>query len=86
MQIITDVLAEKEVGQQKIRRSRKKNKKRPKLDADMAAAISQLRAHLLGEEVKVAVVTPVKETVSAGKALLNMGQRFSSWITSLVKS
>ena len=81
---IADVLADKEVAQQRTRRSRKKQSK---LDADMTAAIlSQLRAHLLGEEVKMAVVTPVKETVSAGKALLNMGQKLSSWVASLVKS
>jgi hypothetical protein len=71
---------------QTTRRSRKKTKKQPKLDADMTVAISQLRARLLGEEVKMAVVAPVKETVSAGKALLNMGQRLSTWVTSLVKS
>ena len=52
----------------------------------MTVAISQLRARLLGEEVKMAVVTPVKETVSAGKALLNMGQRLSSWVASLASS
>jgi hypothetical protein len=79
------VLADKEVDQT-TRRSRKKKKKQPKLDADMTVAISQLRARLLGEEVKMAVVAPVKETVSAGKALLNMGQRLSTWVTSLVKS
>ena len=71
---------------QTTRRSRKKKKKQPKLDADMTVAISQLRARLLGEEVKMAVVAPVKETVSAGKALLNMGQRLSTWVASLVKS
>ena len=84
--LLTVVLADKEVGQQSTRRSKKKSKKQPKLDPDMTVAISQLRAHLLGEEVKMAVVTPVKETVSAGKALLNMGQRLSSWVASLVKS
>ena len=81
-----DVLADKEVGQQRTHRTRRKNKKLPKLDPDVAVAISQLRSHLLGEEVREAVVRPVKETVSAGKALINMGQRFSSWVTSLVKS
>ena len=67
-------------------RGLKGKKKKSEADRDMAAAISRLRAHLLGEEVKEAVVAPVKETVSAGKALINMGQRFSSWIVSLVKS
>lgn len=71
---------------QRSRRSARKNKKLPKLDADVAIAIPQLRSRLLGEEVKEAAVKPVKETMSAGKALLNMGQRFSTWISSLVKS
>ena len=45
----------------------------PLLKQPMTVAISQLRDCLLGEEVKVAVVTPVKETVSAGKALGDRG-------------
>ena len=60
--------------------------KKAKLDEDMASSISKLRAQLQGEEVKQVIVGPVKETVSAGKALINMGQRFSSWVVSLVKS
>lgn len=84
--IVTDVLADKEVQWQRSRKSARKNKKLPKLDADVVMAISQLRSRLLGEEVKEAVVKPVKETMSAGKALVNMGQRFSTWISSLVKS
>ena len=83
---LTDVLADNEVAQQKTRKSKRKSKKQPKLDGDISVAISQLRSHLLGEEMKEAVVRPMKETVSAGKALLNMGQRFSSWVSSLVKS
>lgn len=83
---VADVLADKEVPWQRSRRSTRKNKKLPKLDPDVTIAISQLRSHLLGEEVKEAVIKPVKETMSAGKALLNVGQRFSTWISSLVKS
>ena len=60
--------------------------KKAKKDADMTTSASRLRAFLQGEEVKEAVVAPVKETVSAGKAVINMGQRFSSWLASLVKS
>lgn len=68
-------------------RSRRwKKDKKEKMNADMALTMSQLRTHLLGGEVKEAVMTPVKETVSAGKALVGMGQRFSSWVVSLVKS
>ena len=78
----TDVVADKEVKLGK-RRSRGKKSKKQREEADV---VSQLRARLLGEEVKVAVTAPVKETLSAGKALLNMGQRFSSWVSSLIKS
>jgi hypothetical protein len=81
------VVADGTVKQQKKRRSSGKKKAKQQLnETDVAAKFSQLRAHLLGEEVKVAVTAPVKETVSAGKALLSLGQRFSSWVTSLVKS
>ena len=81
----TDVVADKEVKQGK-RRSRGKKSKKGEEAGDVATMVSQLRTHLLGEEVKVAVTAPVKETVSAGKALINMGQRFSSWVSSLIKS
>ena len=64
----------------------KKRGKKAKLDRDTATAITQLRSWLRGEEVKDVVTKPVKETLSAGKALLGMGQRFSSWVTSIVKS
>ena len=64
----------------------KKRGKKAKLDRDTATAIAQLRSWLRGEEVKDVVTKPVKETLSAGKALLGMGQRFSSWVTSIVKS
>ena len=77
-----DVVADKEVKQGR-RRSRGKKSKKGEEAGDVATMVSQLRTHLLGEEVKVAVTAPVKET---GRALLNMGQRFSSWISSLVKS
>ena len=78
-----DVVADKEVKQKR----RKKSKKGKKMEeTDVAVVVSQLRARLLGEEVKVAVTAPVKETLSAGKALLNVGQRFSSWVSSLIKS
>ena len=78
----TDVVAHKEVKLRKHRSRGKKSKKQ----GEEADVVSQLRARLLGEEVKVAVTAPVKETLSAGKALLNMGQRFSSWVSSLIKS
>ena len=84
MNISTDVLADKEVSQGK-RKSKRKSKKN-KLDEDVTTAIAQLRSRLLGEEIKEVVTAPVKETMSAGKALLGMGQRLTSWVTSLVKS
>ena len=75
-------MADKEVKLGKRRSKGKKSKK----GVEAVDVVSQLRAHLLGEEVKVAITAPVKETLTAGKALLNMGQRFSSWVASLVKS
>ena len=50
------------------------------------ARISQLHSELTKEEYKSAVSQPIKETVTAGKSLLNLGQRFDSWLGSLVKS
>ena len=83
----TDILADKEVKQTSSRgRWKGKKGKKGKVDGDMTLTLAQLRAHLLGEEMKEIVMAPVKETVSAGKALIGMGQRFSSWVASLVKS
>ena len=45
-----------------------------------------LRRELMKEEVKEVVVTPVKETVTAGKALLGLGQRLTHWIGGLVRA
>jgi len=81
MNISADVLADKEVSQGK-RKSKRKNKKN-KLDEDVTTAIAQLRSQLLGEEIREVVTAPVKETMSAGKALL---ERLTSWVTSFIKS
>ena len=78
------MIADKEVSLGK-HRSKKRGKK-AKLDKDTATAIVQLRSWLRGEEVKEVVTKPVKETLSAGKSLLSMGQKFSSWVASIVKS
>ena len=48
--------------------------------------IAQLHSELTKEEYKSAVSQPIKETINAGKSLLNLGQRFGSWLGSLVKS
>ena len=50
------------------------------------ARIAQLHSELTKEEYKSAVSQPIKETITAGKSLLNLGQRFSNWLGSLVKS
>ena len=63
-----------------------KSKKKKMEEADAAAVVARLRARLLGEEVKEVVTAPVKETLTAGKAMLQLGQRLSSWVSSLVKS
>ena len=43
-----------------------------------------LRATLSEEELRERVTQPMKETLSAGKAILDAGQRLSGWIGSLV--
>ena len=55
-------------------------------DDPVKARIAQLHSELTREEYKAAVSQPVKETITAGKSLLNLGQRFSNWLGSLVKS
>ena len=50
------------------------------------ARIAQLHSELTKEEYKFAVSQPIKETITAGKSLLNLGQRFSNWLGSLVKN
>ena len=52
----------------------------------MSQEVALLRSDLVGEELKEKVTQPVKETLSAGKAFLDAGQRISGWIGSLVKA
>ena len=52
----------------------------------VSTKIAKLRSEMEREEFKMAVTEPVKETVSAGKSLLGLGQKFSSWLSSLIKS
>ena len=66
----------------------KKQKKQKKGDKSEGVSqdLAQLRAALSGEVLKDRVTQPVKETFSAGKSLLDAGQRFSRWISGLIKS
>ena len=66
--------------------SKKKPKKGQTVKDPVKVEIDKLRSELTGEEIKVAVTQPVKETISAGKSLLGLGQRFGSWLGSLIKS
>ena len=66
--------------------SKKKPKKGQTIEDPVRMVIDKLHSELTGEEIKVAVTQPVKETVSAGKSLLGLGQRFGSWLGSLIKS
>ena len=65
---------------------RKSKSKKGSKENNLKNDIASLRMELVGEEVKMAVVQPVKETLSAGKTLINAGQRLGRWISSLVKS
>ncbi len=46
--------------------------------------IERVRSELAGEEFKMAVTQPVKETVAAGKAIIGFGVRLGQWFSSLV--
>jgi hypothetical protein len=65
---------------------KKKSKKGQTIKDPVRMEIDKLRSELTGEEIKVAVTQPVKETISAGKSLLGLGQRFGSWLGSIIKS
>ena len=69
-----------------MKQSKKKSKKGQTLEDPEKTKIAKLRSELTGEEVKMVVTQPVKETISAGKSLLGLGQRFGSWLGSLIKS
>jgi hypothetical protein len=68
------------------KQSKKKPKKGQTVKDPVKTEIDKLRSELTGEEIKVAVTQPVKETISAGKSLLGLGQRFGSWLGSIIKS
>ena len=68
-----------------VKASKKKHKKGPAVKDPARMEIDKLHSELAGEEIKVAVTQPVKETISAGKSLLGLGQRFGSWLGSLIK-
>ena len=46
--------------------------------------IERVRSELAGEEFKIAVTQPVKETVAAGKSIIGFGARLGQWFSSLV--
>ena len=52
---------------------------------DMNAGLQKLST-LDKNELTTAIVTPIKETVTAGKSLLQAGQSFSNWLSKLVSS
>ena len=53
---------------------------------DMNAGLQKLRSTLDKNELTTAIVMPIKETVTAGKSLLQAGQSFSNWLSKLVSS
>ena len=75
-----DVIADK------AKQSKKKPKKGETPEDPVKTNIAKLRSELTGEELKMVLTQPVKETISAGKSLLGLGQRFGSWLGSLIKS
>ena len=64
-----------------------KPSKKSKHEEDPAKKkIAELRSQLKKKELKRALTQPLEETVSAGKSLLGLGQRFGSWLGSMIKS
>ncbi len=53
-----------------------------KKDSQVERDIAALRLTLVGEEVREAVTQPMKETVTAGKSLFDLGQRLVGWMVS----
>ena len=50
---------------------------------DPAYGLPELRSILTRVELTEAVTKPLQETVSAGKSLLDVGQRFGGWMRRL---
>ena len=61
-----------------------KKKSKAKKEDPVQREVAMLRAKLVGEDWMEAVTKPVKETISAGKALAGLGQRLGSWVGRLV--
>ena len=53
---------------------------------DPEIEIPRLHSALFQEEVTEEILKPVKETVSAGKSLVEWGRSFTSWVSRLVSS
>ncbi len=66
-----------------IKESEGKKKRKKKLNVN---GFNQLKSALTMEEKNKILTHPIKETFAAGKTLMNVGQRFSRWITSLGRS
>ena len=49
-------------------------------------SIGRVRSELAGEELKMAITQPVKESVTAGKAIIGLGARVGRWFSSLIKA
>lgn len=59
----------------------------PKYEAtEPEVGLQELRHLLASEEISEAISKPLKETVSAGKSLLSLGQRFSNWMGKLIRT
>ena len=72
----TDVVADE--GSKKAKKSKRKGK-----EGGVKEGVATLRSELLGEERRTVVVQPVKETITAGKALLGLGHRLGGWLATL---
>ena len=53
---------------------------------DPSQGLPELRSILTRVELGEVVTKPLKETVSAGKSLLDVGQRFGGWLRRLFSS
>lgn len=65
-------------------KSRAKSKGKKVTKSGSKVNIERVRIELASRELQVAVTQPVKETVTAGKAIIGLGARLGRWFSSFV--
>lgn len=68
-----------------VKASGKKSRNGHAAEDPVKVEVARLRSELTRNELATVLTKPVKETVAVGKSLLGLGQRFGTWIGSLIK-